>query len=580
MSEQIAELATVEEELPELTCYIVGDEDNPGIATGASVLRSIFDKVTMKGYSNDRIVQESSDLADIQKSIAGSAQESTLSRERMALPLNQLKVVEPPFPPELLKLFSRTDETNFRCIAAKAQDAVGRPWSLEAEKSNNLTPDIYDKEDLSDPERLKKVAAEILEASTFFKNCNSLFKLEGVLLKAALDLESIGWAAIEVIRSADLKVHSIDYAPADRFKVLEGWKGFVEGTESGTKTYYQPFGHKVVSKKRIDPNTLKPYPYSAELDGELTLNNAQFSLIDSKTGEPTSSFQNSANEIIWIVKHHPSTLYYGMSETVPILPKILINMNINQYSLQFFEHNTVPRYAVIIKGAKLSEEVKNAILTYFQTEVKGRAHKTMILPLPTGKGEVSVEFKKLDADSQDGWFRESYKDNADSIRISHGVTAAVVGQSESASLGSGKGMSQAEIYKDRVAIPNQDRWASELVNLLRLGRGLTLVQVKFAELDTRDHETKMREFTGYLDRGVVSINQVRAACSLGGPIKGGNRPFIKVGNSLVFIDELEDMKSTLPPVPKGQAGGDTRANIPPANAPENNAVTTVQRGPN
>ena len=140
-------------------------------------------------------------------------------------------------------------------------------------------------------------------------------------------------------------------------------------------------------------------------------------------------------------------------------------------------------------------------------------------------------------------------------------------------------MSQAEIYKDRVAIPNQDRWSSELENLLRLGRGITLVQVIFAELDTRDHETKMREFCGYLDRGVVSINQTRAACNLGGPIKGGNRPFIKLGNAILFIDEMEDMKSTIQLVPKGQAGGDTRSNIPPANAPENNAATTVQRGP-
>ena len=434
MSTEVLDATEIEEELPTIECFIVGDEDNPGIATGATVLRNIFDNVTMKGYTQDQIVTESNNLADIQKSIAGSVQESTISREKLGLPLNQLKVVEPPFPPELLKLFSRTDETNFRCIAAKAQDAVGRPWSLEGEKSNNQTPDTYDKEDTGDPEKLKKVAAEILEASTFFKNCNNIFKLEGVLLKAALDLESIGWAAIEVIRSADLKVHSIDYAPADRFKVLEGWRGFVEETQAGSKTYYQPFGHKVVSKTRLDPNTLQPCPYSVELDGELTVKNAEFALVDNSTGEPTNSFKDSANEIIWIVKHHPSTLYYGMSDTVPILPKILINMNINQYSLQFFEHNTVPRYAVIIKGAKLDETFKKTILSYFQTEVKGRAHKTMLLPLPTGKGDVSVEFKKLDADSQDGWFRESYKDNADSIRISHGVTAAVVGQSDSASL--------------------------------------------------------------------------------------------------------------------------------------------------
>ncbi len=271
------------------------------------------------------------------------------------------------------------------------------------------------------------------------------------------------------------------------------------------------------------------------------------------------------------------------------MPKILTNMHINQYSLQFFEHNTIPRYVVIIKGAKLDSNVKDAILKYFQTEVKGRAHKTMILPLPTGRGEVSVEFKKLDAEDQDGWFRESYKDNSNAIRIAHGVTAAIVGQSETASLGSGKGMSQAEIYKDRVAIPSQQRWSAILKDILSRGRGLNLVCVVFAELDTRDHETKMRVLSGYFDRGIVTINQVRAAASLGSPIRGGDRAFIKVGNAIVFVDELPGMKSTLAdPMEmakinqegkaKLQAGGDTAVNKPPKNAPVNDATTIVYRG--
>lgn len=569
--------------------YITGDEENPSLVDGKSVLRSLVDHITMKGYSSDQILQEHDNITDVKKSIEGSRQESTISKGKQIVPLCELRVVETPYPPEILKIFSQSDETNFRCIAAKAQDAVGRKWSIEIEKSQGNTPDLYDQEDVVDPTRLKAAAIQVAEATTFFSNCNSVFGLEGVLLKAAMDLESIGWAAIEVIRSADMKVHSLDYAPADRFKVLEGWRGFVEERQAGKKVYYQPFGQKVLSKKRINPNTNQGYPYSVELDGELTVANAEFNMIDWEEGKATDNFTSSASEIIWIVKHHPSTLYYGISESLPILPKILTNMHINQYSLQFFEHNTIPRYVVIIKGAKLDTTVKDAILKYFQTEVKGRAHKTMIIPLPTGRGEVSVTFQKLDADNQDGWFRESYKDNSNSIRIAHGVTAAIVGQSETASLGSGKGMSQAEIYKDRVAIPSQQRWSGILKDVLTRGRGLNLICVVFAELDTRDHETKMRVLSGYFDRGVVTINQVRAAGGLGGPIKGGDRAFIKVGNAIVFIDEMPGMKSTLAdPVAlakvsqdskvKLQAGGDT-GNKPPMNAPVNDAIATVNRGP-
>ena len=567
--------------------YLVGDEDNPSIVDGHSVLSGIMDQVTLKGFDKDQVVKEVQGLEDTAKSIDGSRQDSTLSKEKQSLPLNQLKIVEPPYSPELIKLFSQKDETNYRCIAAKAQDAVGRKWKLEVEKSIKSTPGSYDEEDVVDEEKLAQAALQIQEATSFLNNCNHVFGLDGALLKAAMDLESIGWCAIEVIRSADMKVHSLDYAPADKFRVVEGWKGFLELREGGKKVFYQNFGQKVLSKERIDPMTGKGYPYSPDLDGELTAENAEFNMIDWTEGKPTSDFLTSANEIIWVVKHHPSTLYYGISDVVPILPKILINMNINQYSLQFFEHNTVPRYVIIIKGAKLDGPVKDAILKYFQTEVKGRAHKTLILPLPTGRGNIEVVFQKLDADNQDGWFREQYKDNGGSIRIAHGVPAAVIGESETASLGSGKGLSQAEIYKDRIVIPNQQKWSAILNSILSTGRGLHLICVVFEEIDTRDNETKMRVFSGYFDRGIVTINQVRAAGGLGSPIKGGDRAFIKVGNAILFVDEMIGMKSTLAdPMElakvnaeaKQKAGGDFK-NKPPANAPENSATQVVQRGP-
>lgn len=580
----------IEEEEPTITeCYLVGDVDNPSIVDGHSLLAGLLDNVTMQGIPQEQILKEVESIQDIQKSVDGSKQDSTLSKERKGLPLNELKVVEPPYSPEIIKLFSHKDETNFRCIAAKSQDSVGRAWTLEVEKSLKTTPQQFDTEDLLDEARLKIAAEQIKEASTFLNNCNHVFGLDGVLLKAAMDLESVGWAAIEVIRSADMKVHSLDYAPAEKIRVVEGWKGFVELREGGKKVYYQPFGQKVLSKKRIDPMTQQGYPYSPDLDGELTPANAEFNMISYVEGKPTTDFTTSANEIIWIVKHHPSTLHYGISDAIPILPKILINMNINQYALQFFEHNTVPRYVIIIKGAKLDSDVKDAILNYFQTEVKGRAHKTLILPLPTGRGNVEVTFQKLDADNQDGWFRETYKDNANSIRIAHGVTAAIIGQSETASLGSGKGLSQAEIYKDRVVVPNQQKWSSILNGILSTGRGLNLVCVVFAEIDTRDHESKMRVWTGHQDRGTVSINEVRAACGLGGPITGGDRPFIKIGNAILFVDEIVGMKSTIvnplemaklqvEAKAKLQAGGDNRGNKPPEKAPENTAIQTVDRG--
>jgi len=525
--------------------FITGDDR---MASSADLQKEMI-RQSMSCFDSDRIHKETnnSTLLDVMKS---AAEGSTQSEDELGYPefsLSATQVVEPPYPPELLATFLEVDPTHFRCVKTKTVDAVGREYSLEpivnvmsdeeAEKLVGFSDRLKQSGVTTPAVRQSEVEAEVDTVNRFIGDCNELIGFEGVLFRACMDYEAVGWAAIEVIRSADMKVRKIAHIPSTRIRPLRGWHGYVEILSDSKFVYYQPFGNKIVSADR-SPLTGKPEVYDPARNGKLTANNKlSWNMIDRETGKPTNSFAKSANEVIWIPKHHAATIYYGYSDIVPALGDVLGNVHIRDFMLQFFEHNTVPRYAVIIEGAKLSKDVKDAIMQYFGQHVKGKAHKTLIIPIPAMRGEVKLRFEKLAADAQEGSFQDTRKNNAQGIMTAHGVSPAIIGIAESSELGSGKGLSQAEIYKDRIVTPSQRVWEHHLNRLLKLGLGTQLIRLKFNPLDIRDREAEKTVFLSYLEKGVMTINQVAKRLGLA-PVEGGDRNFILSPQGPIFVDEL------------------------------------------
>ena len=493
-------------------------------------------KACMSVFDQSLVVSEAQaaieGIANISKGfVEGSTQsqfefgESTLST---------VEVVTPPYPPELMAKFLEVDETHFRACRAKTMDAVGRGWSLEPATRD----DGGDLDPSDQTEAVKKqIDAEKLRVKEFIEDANQYCHFEGVLESAAMDNESIGWAAIEVVRSRDMRIRGIAHVPASRVRVLRSWKGFVEITGPQKKVYYQPFGNKVVN---MDGD-----PYNPRKDGDLSPSNnkIRWAMIDKNTGSPTSDFMKSANELLWVPRTHPNTIYYGKTDVLPALGHLLTNVNIRDFMLQFFEHNTVPQYAIVIEGAKMSPDVQEAISKYFSSEVKGNAHKTLIIPVPSIGGEVRVRFERLSSESREGSFQETRKNGAQGIMVAHGTPPAILGIAEAANLGSGKGLSQAEIYKDRIVTPSQIKWARTINRLLRLGLGVKMLSINFDPLDIRDYEAEMKVHTGYLEKGCLTINQLREMVGIGDPIEGGDRAFILSGQGILFVDELTTASS-------------------------------------
>tara|TARA_B100000809_G_scaffold210863_1_gene214323 strand:+ start:2567 stop:4150 length:1584 start_codon:yes stop_codon:yes gene_type:complete len=480
-------------------------------------------------------LQSHSKLTPMSKALTDSTTSTTVDTSSKN-PFNNLKnfakteakdVVSPPFDPNLLAKFIDVDETHSSSSRVKITDAMGRGFRVGLKDRSEVTE-----------EATSIVETELV--NDFIRNCNSHDGFIGTFTQAGIDFESVGWGAIEVVRSMDMRVKKIQHVSAPRILVQDGWFGFTEELETGKKLHYQNFGDKVVSKTRVDIFG-DPEPFDLSKDGSWA--NAEWNLRDWESFNQTNDLSRSANEILYIPKYHPKSVYYGVPDYIPAVGAMIGNINIRDYFLQFFDHNAVPQYAVIVKGADLSQEVKNLIQGYFSRDVKGSAHKTLVIPIPA-VGEIDVVFEKLDANASGDEYNNIRRANQDAIMVAHGVSAAIIGLTDTASLGSGKGTAQMENYRERIVIPYQLRWSSEMNSLFEKGLGVYKVGVIFDPLSTEDRSVLLKDDIEAMNNGLLTINNVRERNNLGPPISEGDRLFINTGSGPVFLDELTSTPET------------------------------------
>jgi len=461
-------------------------------------------------------------------------------------------VIDPPYCPRKVADLLHTNEVHYRAVRTKVTDAVNRNYTIDSFKKVIEDDEI---EQLAEGQEVIPKSlfnSELEEIRTFIHDCNPRLGFEEVLRNAAQDWEAIGWAAIEVTRNPiTKKIEHIQHIPAARIKVLRNWEGFVEESDvNGTTqyTYYQNFGEKVRVRKSIKVGSKKRdyyEPYDPVKHGPLDKAKAEWNLVDPKTGETTDNVLESANEVLWLVNSHPNTIYYGFCDAIPALSAIQTNTRIKDYTSQFFDNNTVPRYAVIVEGANVDAEFRKTITEYFSKEVRGQYHKTMVLAIPHRAGKtVSVKFERVEADRKEADFLETYKANSQAIQVAHGTSPAILGIAESAELGSGKGLSQAELYKDRIVTPRQKYWQNQIYRLLSKGLGIIHSYIKFDPYDVRDMRMQAEVDQMYLLNGVKDINEVRTNLGMES-IPGGNVNFLRTsGGQILKIQDLNDLPTT------------------------------------
>jgi len=195
--------------------------------------------------------------------------------------------------------------------------------------------------------------------------------------------------------------------------------------------------------------------------------------------------------------------------------------------LDFFSSYGVPAYAVILEGADFDEPTKDLIQKYFETELKGNPHRTMVFSTPEG---ATIRFEALSVQTKEASFRVYRRDNRDDILTAHHVPPYRASIVEKGQLGGGVATEVDRIYLDSVINPRQ-RAMTWIINELLIFEGfdITAWRFEFLDIDIRDQKLDSEIDKEYFNMGARTPNEMRVAQGLE-PYDGGDVFYIPANN--------------------------------------------------
>jgi len=378
---------------------------------------------------------------------------------------------EPPYEPQSLVNLAVINITHARCALTKAADSAGIGYRIVAPN---------DDKDAPPKETVKRV-------EDFIVSANPDMPFLDVLNQFTFARETVGWGTLEVVRTKDkTQIARLEPVAAQTIRVTKKTEGviaeFVQVAEADQeRIYFQKF----------------PRP-----DGQF---------VERSTGKAMSGYVagRSANEMIfWKKPYATVTRHYGVPDIIPAVEDILCSREIRSYFLKFFENSCIPEYLVIIKGGDVTLDLQKKIEKFFRSEYKGEPHKTLLLSSDGDEFEVRLE--RIGEAQKEADYRETRKDLRDFIRMAHGMPPVILGIVDTESRGSASGLSQAEIYLNRIVKPIQSGLHFYLDKLLKDGLGITDAVIRLEAPDVRNLEIEMRRDTNYVSHGILSINEVRS----------------------------------------------------------------------
>lgn len=425
-------------------------------------------------------------------------------------------LIKPPYNLFWLWRFMELCTEHSSCVRQKASDVCGLGWKIvKRDKKGNA--DLKNK--------------EILE--NFFTHGNDNETFTEVAVNVWTDFEAVANSYLEVVKNSDGKPGALYHIPAHTVRCTKDPDIFIQIRDQ-KKKIFRRFGSTTsdaVAKMYVEEIVV---PELQEI--------AKAKKKPDTFATKGWNYDEATSEIIQIKNYSSRSSFYGIPEWLPSVGAILGNIECRDYNLKFFDNNGVPHYAIIIKGADLDEDLEKVISTFFSQEIRGDAHKTLIIPI--NSQEVEVTFEKLSTDIKDASFRMYKQDNRDEILRAHRVPFSRMNVATPGKLGGSSDETESENYKKSIIAPKQLIFQHRLnETLIKIGFGIKDWVIEFVKLDATDVETDMRINTAYVKSGIKTINESRADCGLD-PVDGGDRLFVNTATGMVFLDEMATMSSS------------------------------------
>lgn len=384
-------------------------------------------------------------------------------------------VVTPPYDLDNLANLYDSSSIHNAAINARVMNTVGLGYSfVETIKTKRRL-----ERSQNNPDRLARVRKQIEDEKQrledLFENLNEEETFLETMIRVWLDVLTVGNGYLEIGRNNSGKIGYIGHVPATLVRVRRHRDGFVQ----------------IAKSNKIQAVFFRNFQ-------------------DSETQDPINGDPNP-NELIHFKTYSPNNTYYGIPSSVSAAAAIIGDKFAKEYNIDYFENKAIPRYAVIVKGAKLSQKSKQELVNYFRQEVKGRNHGTLVIPLPASLGnDTDIKFEKLEAGIQDASFDKYRKSNRDEILVANRVPAPKVGVYDNANLAVSRDADKT--FKTQVIGPDQSVIEKKINRLI--SEFSSIVVLEFDRIDLIDEDIESRINDRYLRTEVITPNEVRAKMGL------------------------------------------------------------------
>lgn len=383
-------------------------------------------------------------------------------------------VMEPPYNLEYLAQLYEENATHNAAIQARVASTVGLGYHWEhtlkakrklekaaAKDPNNEEAMVRARRDLQkEEEKMDQIFANFHVEEPFSES----------LTKVWQDVRSMGNGYLEIGRNRKGEIAYAGHVPAIHIRVRRKRDGYVQlKPTSGDAVFFRMFQ----DLSTPDPINSDPHP----------------------------------NELIHFKAYSPTNTYYGVPEAVSAIAAIIGDKFAKEYNIDYFENKAVPRYAIILKNAKLSNKARTNLIQFFKRELKGNNHGTLLIPLPPSIGnDADIKFEQLEKGAAEGSFDKYRKANRDEILLAHRVPPPKVGVYDNANMAVARDADKT--FKTQVVGPDQAS-LSKRINRMVLEFS-SLVEFEFNSIDIIDEDLRSRINDRYLRDSVLSPGEVRA----------------------------------------------------------------------
>jgi len=391
-------------------------------------------------------------------------------------------VITPPYNMYELANFYDSNFANHAAIDAKVSNTVGLGYRFETAKDVVLRMENMESESarFKAKKRLERIKGDAME---WIESLNDDDSFITTMERIDVDLESTGNAYLEVGRSVTGDIGYIGHIPATTMRVRRLRDGFTQ-IISGKVVYFRNF------------NATNPNPITDDV---------------------------RPNEVIHFKSYSPLNTFYGVPDIISAYLSLKGDQLASQYNIDYFENKAVPRYIVVVKGARLDAESEDRLFRFLQTGLKGQNHRTLYVPLPPDQEGNKIEFEMMpiEANVQEASFDSYREKNRNDILMAHQVPLSKLGGVDSGGLAAA--MAQDRTFKEQVTRPAQ-RYVEKIVSKI-IKTKTDLIELKFNELTLTDEMAQSQILERFVKTQILLPDEAREKINMPSRPDGtGSRP--------------------------------------------------------